>query len=313
MGVKMIKIAAKSTPNEEGLKRTGQKIIRPLKENGVNVLAHEIFLGTEFSVDDKKERYKKLEEFCIKNDIEEIICHPPIISDDRFLDKFDLANPKSKLREICMNCLYELSEMDFVEKTHLVVHTLGMTTNIGNEKKDELLSNTIDALKEMKKISKSLICIENNPSDFQSFKMDGTLGMHPKEIEMIVEKTGIKACLDFAHFQIFYESMLNMEKNAIREKNRYGEISWDGAIEIYSKIIGGAHINDAKGTTVEYEGIEVGKGNVPFEKIIPKIAKKEIFGTFEIINLHLEPEVMINSVLKIKEIFKDDFYKYFYS
>lgn len=313
MGVKMIKIAAKSTPNDEGLKRTEEKIIQPLKENGVNVLAHEVFLGTDFSVDDAKERYKKLEEFCIKNNIKEIIYHPPIISDDRFLDKFDLANPNSKLREICMNCLYELSEMNFVEKTNLVVHTLGMTTDTNNEKKDELLSNTIDALKEMKKIAKSLICLENNPSDFQSFKMNGTLGMHPKEIEMVVEKTGVKACLDFAHFQIFYESMMNEGEIAIREKNRYGEIDWDGAIEIYSKIIGGAHINDAKGTTVEYEGIEVGKGNVPFEKIIPKIAKKEVFGTFEIINLHLEPKVMINSVLTMKEMFKDNFYKYFYS
>ena len=300
--------------NEEGLTRTEKKIIQPLQKLGVNVRAHEVFLPTSFSAEDKNNRIELLEAFCNRNNIDEIIYHPPIVSDDKYLNKFDLANPRSKLHEICMNCLYELSEMNFVEKTNLVVHTLGMSESFCNEKKNEMIKNTLDALKELKKISKkSAICLENNPSDFQSFKMNGTLGMHPKEIKMLVDNANIMACLDLAHFQIFYEGMLEQNEVAAREENIYGAIDWDDTAKIYADIIGGAHINDAKGSTVKYEGISVGKGNVPFEKIIPTIAKKDIFGTFEIIDLHLRPDSMVESVIKIKEIFKEQFFEYFHS
>lgn len=75
------------------------------------------------------------------------------------------------------------------------------------------------------------------------------------------------------------------------------------------------HLNDAGPEyTRKYEGVEIGMGNLPHKEIIEAIIKNsmsDIVGTYEMKNGHIDPEAMFRSDLKYREIFRENFYKYF--
>lgn len=123
--------------------------------------------------------------------------------------------------------------------------------------------------------------------------------------------------LDFAHFQMTMNYLKN-HPSSVRsriEAQLYPQPSWETAVKTIRDQLELVHLNDAKGDTPEYEGIQIGLGEIPFRTIIPMLCenlRRDIMGTVEIKDLHLHPEAFVNSVLELKKIFGEKFGDYFY-
>lgn len=120
------------------------------------------------------------------------------------------------------------------------------------------------------KSGKPLIQItrENNPPEHGS--VDGLLDYHPQEI-VRTKVFGIKNCLDFAHFQQYIDYLKNGKgelPGADLDRKFYPtNIDWEFAIKVLEDSLVLVHINDAIGYKKENEGLEVGKGEINYEKI----------------------------------------------
>ncbi len=152
------------------------------------------------------------------------------------------------------------------------------------------------------KRGKSLIQItrENNPPD-HGF-IDGLLDYNPLEI-VRTKKYGIKNCLDFAHFQQ-YMNYIKYGKGELPgvnlDRRCYPtDIDWEFAINILKDNIILVHINDAFGYKKEGEGLEVGKGEIKYDKVLSllkSLKHNEIICTIEIKDGHINWWKVENSI-----------------
>lgn len=129
---------------------------------------------------------------------------------------------------------------------------------------------------------------------------------------------GIGTVLDFAHIWITilcYQHNKTKLPNIDLNKSIYPNVDLEHIIDLLAPSLKVLHLNDAgPETTKEFEGLEIGTGNVPHKELIPLIHKKvknDIIGTYEIIDGHIHPEKIYRSDLYYRNLFKDKFDLYF--
>lgn len=156
---------------------------------------------------------------------------------------------------------------------------------------------------------------ENNPPDHDIAL--GVLDFDPRDTIRTL-KQGVYANLDFAHF---WECVRYKENG----KGEFPGVDLNislhpnlGISETIRMIAPGLrliHINDAgPGYDKNFEGLEIGKGTMPHKEFIESImasAKNDIVGTYEIKNGHIDPETMLRSDKRYREIFGSKFFEYF--
>jgi hypothetical protein len=157
------------------------------------------------------------------------------------------------------------------------------------------------------------VLVHENTFSFRSNEVFALLSVHPEEITRLL---GIGVNIDFAHLQIAinYLNANPGSESAKIENKLYPPLDWETTIETVKDRLELLHLNDAKGWTIEGEGLEIGLGEISYETIIPLICcsiNKEVMGTIEVKTQHLHPEQFTNSVRYLRSLFKENFSEYF--
>lgn len=235
-------------------------------------------------------------------------------------------------------------------ETPIIVHLLGFAEpeNVTLETRKEKLRLGKNRLKVLKEIAdfhsqksgvKLTVVRENNPPECD--KIISMLDSNPAETLGTVDE-GIGVNLDFAHLWLnilyqkngqgefpgadfnrkinkFASSALADEINPEIKQVCFGDFSAEinlektvKALAPYLKLI---HLNDAgPGYGQEFEGVEIGTGNVPHDILIPLICEnltQDIIGTYEIKYGHKDPDSMFRSDMFYRNLFKEKFEEYF--
>jgi sugar phosphate isomerase/epimerase len=213
-----------------------------------------------------------------------------------------------------------------LRKVFVVVHNIGFVpkNEINIELRNKKMALGEKNLRELAKIAKSYsdkfgceisLVRENNPPD-QGYA-DGLLDFDPRDLGGTI-KNGININIDLAHLWMYTLYRRN-GKGELPGAGLSGKVypEFDPVEEVrrLAPLIRMLHLNDAgPGYTSDYEGIEIGMGDLPHKKIIEAIlenAGSDIVGTYEIKNGHIDPETMYRSDFKYREIFGEKFYEYF--
>jgi len=248
--------------------------------------------------------------------------------------KFDLASEANDFalglaRETIMEAI-ELGLRLGLEKTvYINFHVMGFVRerDISLENKMRHLLRGEKALLQLKTFTEvycfdsgftkngqpQAILVHENSFIFHSNEVFALLSAHPKEITRL---PWIGINIDFAHLQlaINYLNANPSSESAKIENKLYPPLDWKTAIETVKDKLELLHLNDAKGWTLEGEGLEIGLGEIPYETIIPLIChsiNKEVMGTIEIKTQHLHPEQFTNSVRYLRSLFKENYSEYF--
>lgn len=214
---------------------------------------------------------------------------------------------------------YEL-ELDSIVPVNFHLFRFVERNKISKEEKEQGLKIGESALLRLKSYADSIceelgllrneesliqITRENNPPDHGL--VDGLLDYHPLEI-IRTSKYGIKNCLDFAHFQQYINYLKNGkgELPGVDLDREYypTDINWKFAIDTLKENIIILHINDAHGYRKEYEGLEVGSGEINYREIfqlLQNLKNPEIICTIEIKDGHIHWWKIENSIIKVRE------------
>jgi hypothetical protein len=196
----------------------------------------------------------------------------------------------------------------FIEKENICKKEKEFGLKVGESMLIQLKKYADNICKEygLLKGGKPLIQItrENNPPDHGS--VDALLDYHPLEI-VRTKSYGIKNCLDFSHFQQ-YLNYLKFGKGELLgvdlDREYYpSNINWKLAIDILKANLVLIHINDASGYRKESEGLEVGTGEINYDKLfslLQSVKYDKIIHTIEIKDGHIYWRRIENSILKIR-------------
>ncbi len=245
--------------------------------------------------------------------------------------KFDLTSKESSL-------IFNLTEDTIKEATlvgqalnikteiPIVVHLFGLTTTdkITEEERDKKLNLGEKRLKELKEIAdffskksglKLVITRENNPPEHG--KVQGLLDFHPQDI-IRTSDLGIGITLDFAHLwlnMLYWKEGKGELPGVDLSKKLYRNIDFEETIDLLAPGLNLLHLNDAGPSFRQpFEGLEIGKGNLPHSFVIPLICsklKKDIIGTYEMKYGHKDPESIFRSDQFYQKLFKEKFKEYF--
>ena len=192
---------------------------------------------------------------------QELVVHAPEYSGRRYLN---LVSVDKEERELALKSLQKsldltkkLSEK-FVGKPKFVFHSGGVTLS-PYEKPQELVNILIEMIGRLKGDGVEILP-ENLPARNWIFGGEyvTNIFMFADEIKKILEQTGLKMCFDTSH------SMLacNMRKKDIIEE-----------IKLLKPYISHMHISDGAG--VGEEGLQVGKGEIDWAKLLGVMAGYE--------------------------------------
>lgn len=208
----------------------------------------------------------------------------------------------------------------------IVIHLIGFTTadDITHEEKIKKLKLGEKRLLELKEVAdfysqkaglSLIITRENNPPDHGPIL--GLLDFHPKEIAETAD-LGIGTNLDLAHLWLtflYYKEGKGEFPGVDLSKKIYPEIDFRKIIALLTPSLKLIHLNGAgPGFKKEFEGLEIGKGNLSHSKIIPLICEhleKETIGTYEMKYGHENPESILKSDQFYRNLFKEKFTEYF--
>jgi len=238
---------------------------------------------------------------------------------------YDLAWGSDKIIELSKETIKEAVfvvhrlELDTIVPVNFHLFRFVEKDKVSREEKEKGLEIGEDSLIQLKNYANELcdeyglvksgrpliqITRENNPPD-HGFA-DGLLDYHPLEI-IRTKEYGIKNCIDFAHFQQ-YINYLRYGKGELSgvdlDKEYYpADIDWEFAIETLKDNIILVHVNDAQGYRKEGEGLEVGMGEINYEKVLSllqKLKNDEIIYTIEIKDGHINWQKVERSIQKLR-------------
>lgn len=253
------------------------------------------------------------------------------LEDTSYAKKFDLSSPEGdyilKLTEDTVKeAAFTADALNVRNETPIIVHLLGFAEpkNVTLETREEKLrlgKNRLKALKEIadfhsqKSGVKLTVVRENNPPECD--KIISMLDSNPAETLGTVDE-GIGVNLDFAHLwlNILYQKNGQGEfPGADFSKKIFPEINLEETIKALAPYLKLIHLNDAgPGYKQEFEGVEIGKGNVPHDILIPLICEnltQDVVGTYEIKYGHKDPDSMFRSDMFYRNLFKEKFEEYF--
>jgi len=208
----------------------------------------------------------------------------------------------------------------------IVVHLFGfaLPEKITLEERDKKLNLGEKRLLQLKEIAnfysereglKLRIARENHSPSHG--KVLGLLDFHPQDT-IRTSNLGIGTTLDFSHLWLtvlYYKNGKGEFPGVDLSKKIYPEIKLGEVIDFLKSSLRIIHLNGGgPGYQGEFEGLEIGKGNLPHSEIVPLICnnlKENIIGTYEIKYGHIHPEKMLRSDQFYRKIFKEKFREYF--
>jgi len=324
-----IKRAIKSAAKREQLKEV-LRIAKEAQIHGLEIqeLPHQM---EECSLE---KRGKTVIDSLGNHSITSLAYHFPIkLSLDDFEEskELDLATKEgSYVFEITKDTIEEAAlvgrALEIKTEIPVVIHLFGFAAidDITEEEKIKKLKLGEKRLLELKEVAdfyskkfglSLIITRENNPPDHG--KVLGLLDFHPQEIVETAD-LGIGTNLDLAHLWLtflYYKNGRGEFPGVDLSKKIYPEINFEEIIALLAPSLKLVHLNDAgPGFKKSFEGLEIGKGNLPHSRIIPLICdclEKEIMGTYEIKYGHQNPKSILKSDQFYRNLFKEKFTAYF--
>ena len=295
----MIVLQLKSTQNENAL-ATISSIVKTIHSDyNYKIKGHEIQQTKQvMSSTTVNERVEMVSRFCVRNEIEYLAYHAPILGrgqniwEERWREKY-----RNSISTTMAEAARVRSEAGIPGKVTVVFHL----TNYLHLSK---LPKTIDEKLHLFGIAESnlLESVGYQPADGCILAVENTyprydrdfanLGpFHPKEL-IRMKRHGIKTVLDIAHYHIYANYLKYGTGNAIGELDRdaYGQApDWEECLRVLGDSLALLHISDAKGLTPEGEGLPLGKGEVPLTNILEQVGPYRIVqGTIELAAGHLD-------------------------
>ncbi len=263
-----------------------------------------------------------------------LVFHFPLkygLEDTSFAKTFDLSAPEGeyifKLTEDTIKeAAFTGNALNIQNEIPIVVHLLGfaepeMITIKEREEKLKLGEKRLKVLKEVadfhgqKAGVRLIIARENNPPECD--KIISMLDSNPQDTLRTVND-GVGINLDFAHLwlNILYQQNGKGEFPGVDFNHKINPvIDLKKTVRLLAPHLKLLHLNDAGPAYMqEFEGLEIGKGNTPHDILIPLICEnltQDIIGTYEIKYGHKDPDSMLRSDLFYKNLFKENFEKYF--
>lgn len=310
-----------------------QKIIEVAEKSGIYGLeVQEIFPLVEDLAFEKRGKIiiSALQNFPLTS----LIYHFPLkygLEETSLAKKFDLSSLEG-------NYIFKLTEdtvkeaamvgsiLNIKNEIPIVVHLLGFTEpeNINLKEREKKLELGEKKLKELREIAdyysqkygvKLKLVRENNPPECD--RIISMLDSNPRDTARTVN-CGVGVNLDFAHLwlNILYQKNGKGEFPGVNfNKKIYSEIDLKETIKFLAPSLKLLHLNDAgPGYRQEFEGLEIGKGNIPHSILIPLICEnlsENIIGTYEIKYGHKDPDSILRSDLFYRSLFKEKFEEYF--
>lgn len=310
-----------------------EKVIEVAKKSGIYGLEiQEIFpLVEELSFEERG----KIIINAFKNfPLTSLIYHFPLkygLEDTSFAKKFDLASLEGdyifKLtRDTIKETAFVGNALNVKEEILANVHLLGFTEqkDITLEEREKKLKLGEERLKELVKIAdyysqklgiKLALVRENNPPECD--KVISILDQNPKDT-LRTASLDIGVNLDFAHLwlNILYQRNGKGEFPGADFNNKlHSAIDLEETVKNLAPHLKLLHMNDAgPGYQQEFEGLEIGRGTVPHDVLIPLICKNvstDVIGTYELKYGHKDPESILRSDLFYRNLFKENFEEYF--
>lgn len=310
-----------------------EKVMEVAKKSGIHGLeVQEIFpLLEEISFE---KRGKIIIETLQNYPITSLVYHFPLkygLEETSFAKKFDLASLEGeyifKLTEDTIKeAAFVGDNLNIKEEILINVHLLGFTEqeNITFEEREKKLKLGEERLKELTKIAdyysqkfgvKLALVRENNPPECD--EVISMLDQNPKDT-LRTAGLGIGVNLDFAHLwlNILYQQNGKGEfPGADFNKKIYPEINLEKTVKTIAAHLKLLHMNDAgPGYQQEFEGLEIGKGTVTHDVLIPLICENisaDVIGTYELKYGHKDPESILRSDLFYRNLFREKFEEYF--
>ncbi len=184
-------------------------------------------------------------------------------------DLFDLCSKEKKAVEVSIKNLNHFLEIvrkmkksfpDSPQKTKVIVHAGGMSYNnfVSPEERKEMYKILSGSLKKIKSKNDIEILLENLPPYpwYKGGQWFSNAFMDADEICDFCRKNKIRMCYDTSHAELY----CNFAKK--------------DSLDFFKKIkplIRHMHIADGAG--VDGEGLQIGEGDIPWEKLIPEIKK----------------------------------------
>lgn len=208
----------------------------------------------------------------------------------------------------------------------IIVHLFGLALSdkITEEERNKKLNLGEKRLKELKEVAdffskksglRLIITRENSPPEHG--KVQGLIDFHPQDIIRTTD-IGIKTCLDLAHLwlnMLYWKNGKGELLGVDLSKKLYQNIDFEETIDLLKPSLNLIHLNDAGPSFHQpFEGLEIGKGNLPHSFVIPLICsklKKDIIGTYEMKYGHKDPKSIFRSNQFYQKLFKEKFKEYF--
>lgn len=292
----MIILQLKSTQDSAALASISS-MIKTLREDcSYRIRGHEIHQTSHaMAAATLRERAEMVSRFCARNELDYLAYHAPIF--DRGQNIWE-DGWREKVKQSLDLTLEEASrvksEAGIPNSVIVVFH---LTNYIPRDKLPRTAAEKLDMFEAAERefirldyqASGCILALENTyPRYDGGFANAGPF--HPEEL-VRMERHGIKAALDIAHYQLYANYLKRGKGNVIGDidKRKYRQApSWSECLKILSKSLVLLHISDAKGLTVEGEGLPLGQGEIPLVHVLREAAAGRVVqGTIELNNGHL--------------------------
>jgi hypothetical protein len=320
----MIVLQLKSSHDEHALSDISNIISSIKNKHGYRIRGHEIHQNPADSERSIKQRAHTISSFCLKNDIEYITYHAPILRDQlkKILDdERSCEKAKDSLLATLREAELVYNECAFKDKVVIVYHlpsviSLEEIHYLNKELKFKILEKAEQYLLDFNEQNRSyfesfaMLTVENVfPKYYGNGLNYSTINMfHPLEI-IKLNKSGINMTFDLSHYNIYSGYLSHGSRNDVADLDRqiYGfpAPSWIQCIDIFGDSLRQLHINDGRAADASSEGLMLGEGDIPVIPILRYIhdrtEKNEgriMQGTIEIVDGHLNNSKLQNKALE---------------
>ena len=294
----MIVLQLKSAQDPVALDNISRIIKEIRGEYGYRIRGHEIHqLSGLMRRTPLAERVEMVSRFCVKNEIEYLTYHAPILGagdniwNDKRREKV-IESIRLTAREaeaVCKEAGMQKPVVVFHLTSYVPLQELPATW----EEKSGLLERAGQQfLAFHKELENSCtFAVENT---YPRYKVDSAnIGpFHPLELVRLA-KHGVATTLDFAHYQLYSNYVKYGQGNQVGDLDRrhYGPApGWLECIKTLGDSLVQLHISDARGMDIRGEALPLGEGEIPVAKVLDIInsAGRMVRGTLELGGGHLD-------------------------
>lgn len=294
----LIILQLKSTQDESALASISSIIKTLSEEYNFKIRGHEIHqTRSVMATTSLKERVNMVSTFCAKNELNHLAYHAPIFGRGQNIWE---ETWNDKVRESLALTIDEAAQVrqkaGISGKVIVVFHL----TNYLHMKK---LPSTIEEKLRLFEVAESeflkLICDQSADGCIPAIenvypRLDGdfaNIGPYRPQELVRMERHGIRAALDISHYQMYANYLKYGAGNPIGDMDRKAYVQtpdWRQCLKILADSLVLLHISDARGFTVEGEGLLLGKGEVPLLHILREAGSgRTVQGTIELADGHL--------------------------